>query len=214
MGLSMGYQDLVHTLNGYPKWARLDAQMRPSVYETISELVRAFQQASVSDRTAIASTLSQSSRYLMAGYTRQKAAEGLRSASKDAILQGLIPVVMAGGRSDTRTGGSLLALLLHSAERTGVDAVALFAFAAKLATDEDAAEQIRDFPSLPRSTRGIERFGYHERSTPEGATYEHSAEAMLRPRWYDRFLGRRRRSPDEVEMELLKNTEGGTPAKK
>jgi hypothetical protein len=158
---------------------------------------------------SISAQLTEASKYLMAEYSREKAVEGLRSASRDAILQGLVPVVMASGSSDTKTGGMLLALLLHSAERTGVNAFELFAFAADLATNEDSSSQIRNFPHLPVSSRGIARYGFRERRTPDGLTYEDGFEAMNRPRWFDKLIGRKRVSRATVEaglMQWLKNT--------
>jgi hypothetical protein len=148
--------------------------------------------------------LKESSKLIMADYTLEKAVEGRRTGSKDSVLQGLIPVVMAGGRADTRTGGMLLAVLLHSAQKTGLKADQIFAEGARFATDPQTIAQIRDFPSLTATLSAIERFGYHERSTAEGVTYEHHVEALFRPKWYDWILKRRRRTYEEVEMENRK----------
>jgi hypothetical protein len=138
----------------------------------------------------------------MFDYTRDKAVEALRSGSKTAILEGLIPVVMAGGGPDRPTGGTLLSILLHSAEKAGLDAAALFAYGAQFAADEEAVARIRGFPSLPPEMRCIARFGMRERRTPDGLTYEHAVEAMARPRWWDKLLGRRRVSKEKVLEDL------------
>ena len=74
----------------------------------------------------------------------------------------------------------------------GLDAVEVFEYAAQFATDEESGRQIREFPRLSPETRSIERWGFHERKTSDGVTYEHMVEAMGRPRWWDRLTGRQR----------------------
>jgi len=184
--------DLIVKLNGYPPWAQLDARDRSRAFEAISSLSDIFRCAGTEGRRSITEGLSESAKYLMSFYSLDRAAEGRRTGSKDVITAGLVPVVMAGGRSDTRTGGLLLSLLLNSAERSGLDGHALFADAAQLATSEASRAQIRGFPSLPPELRGIARFGFRERQTPAGVVYEEPGQWMVRPRWWDKLLGLRR----------------------
>ncbi len=198
-------EELVNRLNAYPSAAVWDLAERPKVYATIDELATVFQGADFQDRQAIVSALTEPAKYLFAEYTHDKAVSVLRTGSRQAVIEGLIPFVMAGGRSDTRTGGELLSLMLHSVERAGLEASDLFARVARLAVTEESAAQLREFPNADPSHRAIERFGFHERKTPEGITYEHQVEAMSRPRWYDRFIGRRRKSYAEVSAETCKH---------
>ncbi|SPF54402.1 hypothetical protein SBA4_6360003 [Candidatus Sulfopaludibacter sp. SbA4] len=190
--------DLVKQLNERPMWVKLDAQTRSSIYRTIFALSELFQRADTEERRAIAAALDRPAKNLMYDYTRDKAVEGRRTGSRSAIVEGLIPVVMAGGRSDRMTGGSLMAMLCRSAEKTGLDAPEIFAYGAQFATDERSRDQIRDFPSLSPEMKDIARAGFHEKKTPEGPTYEHQTEAMARPRWWDWLLRRRRPNPDDT----------------
>lgn len=185
-------QDLLDKLNGYPMWVDLDPPTRSDAFGAVSELGDTFQRATPESRRLISGALGRSAKYVMSQFSRDKAVEGVRNRSRTAIVEGLIPVAMAGGRSDNFTGGSLLSMLFHSAEKSGLDAEEAFAYAAQFATDEESATQIREFPRLPPKMRSIERFGFHERKTPDGVTYEQMVEAMGRPRWWDRLIGRRR----------------------
>jgi hypothetical protein len=91
----------------------------------------------------------------------------------------------------TATGGTLLCVLLRSAEATGLDAQELFASASDLSTEEQPREHIREFPSLPIEMRSLSRFGAHEAQTPEGVTYLSPSAWMRRPRWWEKLIGRR-----------------------
>ena len=194
----MGSENLIDKLNAYPMWVELDPQGRSPVYEEISALSEVFLRADLKERTSITHALGRSAKHLMFEYTRDKAVEARRTGSKAAVIEGLIPVVMAGGRPDNPTGGFLLSILLRSAEASGLNARDLFEYAAQYATDDEAAAQIRGFPLLPPGMRGIARFGLRERRTPQGVTYEHAAESMMRSSWWGRLIGRRRVSREEL----------------
>jgi hypothetical protein len=195
-------QDTLSKLNGYKVWTGMDPQRRSEAYETISALADVFQRVGPENRRFISAGLRISAKRGMAEYTRDKAVEGMRSGSKVLIIQGLIPVVMAGGRCDSPTAGSLLSLILHSAEKCGLDAREIFGYAAQFADDPKAAVQMRDYPLLPRNLSDIKRYGYHERKTPDGLTFEHPVEAMSRPRWWDKLLLRKRVSREKIEQGL------------
>lgn len=194
--------DILSKLNGYKVWTGMDPQRRLEAYETISALADVFQRVGPENRKFISDGLRISAKRGMAEYTRDKAVEGMRTGSKIPIIQGLIPVVMAGGRCDSPTAGSLLSLLLHGAEKCGIDALQMFGYAAQFAADPEAAAQIRDYPLLPRNLIDIKRYGYHERKTPDGLTFEHATEAMSRPRWWDKLLFRKRVSREKIEQGL------------
>lgn len=186
--------DILNKLNAYETWTEMALRRRLEAAATISALAEVFQRVGSENREFISKGLSGSAKLGMAYYTQEKAVEAMRTGSKTAVIEGLVPVVMAGGRSDTRTGGALLSLLLHSAERSGLDARELFGYAAQFASDPAAAAQIRDYPLLPRKLTDIARYGFHERKTPQGLTYEHAVESMSRPSWWDKLLLRRRGS--------------------
>jgi hypothetical protein len=198
----MSADDLVNRLNGYPRWVFLEPQTRADAHRTISELTELFQHACFEDRKAITSALSEPAKYVMATFTEAKALDGRRTGSRDTILQGLIPVVIAGGNPCTRTGGMLCSLILNSALKTHVDAAELFEYAARLATDEAAARRLRAFPGWPAPQRDIERWGFHEQPTPDGVIYEHLVESHG-GHWYDKLLGRRK-SRLETRIGILK----------
>jgi len=202
-------EDLLNTLNGYPIWVppdQLDQQTRSNIYQAISALSEAFQRAGLEGRKSITEGLGRSAKYVMYEYTRDKAVEARRTGSETAIIEGLIPVVMAGGRSDTATGGSLLSMLFRSAETSQLNTSDLFAHAAQFATDEESGAQIRGFPLLSPKMRSIARFGIRERRTREGVIYETPGEWMARPRWWDKLIGRRRASHADT-LEVLRRIE-------
>ncbi len=208
----MDWRDLVDKLNAVPMWvdfAGLDSRRRTEFCDLISGLSREFQRGDVEQRRSIAAALNRPAKYLLAEYTEEKAVEARRTGSGSALMDGLIPVVMAGGRSDNLTGGPLLSILHRSAEKSGLNARELFSSAAQFAVDEDSGAQIRGFPLLPPEMRDIERFGMHERKTPEGVVYEMLSEWMSRPRWWDKLVGRRRRrvTREEILKELRETEE-------
>jgi hypothetical protein len=184
--------ELVRKLNEYPMYPDFDVRARSDAYHTVTELGDVYSHATPDARKLITSALGRPAQFLMYEYSKDKAVEGIRNRSRAAIVQGLMAVVVAGGRSDNPTGGSLLSMLLRSAEKSGLDAQEAFAYAAEFAADGESGTQIRAFPLLPSEMRSIERYGFHERKTPDGVVYEHMTEAMMRPRWWDKLTGRRR----------------------
>lgn len=186
---------LVDKLNGYSNgspmwWTRLDAQTWSAAFEDVAGLTGLFQQADPEQRKSIGERLTLDTKLILARFTESKAVEVRRTRSNDALIQGLIPIVMAGGRSDTRTGAFVLSLILDSAQKSGLDAAALFAYAAQFAISEESAAQIRGFPSLPPALRDIRRFGIREKQTPEGVIYQMPGEQKLS--WWHKWLWRQR----------------------
>jgi hypothetical protein len=191
-------QDAVETLNRTPvdyssPWGTLSSVTpaeRDKAFRTLSRLIDVYVRGSEDERRAISAALDEAAKYVMFHYTWAKAIEARRTGSRDALLQGLIPVVMAGGRSTTATGATLLCVLLRSAEATGLGADELFASAADLSTEGQSREQIRQFPSLPVEMRSLSRVGVHEVQTPEGASYLNPTDWKRRPRWWEKLIGR------------------------
>jgi hypothetical protein len=175
-------------------------------YDTIAALAEVFQQLGREERRLVNAELGEPAKYLMFRYTNSKAVEGRRTRSAQTLLDGLIPVIMAGGKASTATAGLLLSILLRSALIAGVDAQELFSRGASLAWDETVAEGIRGFPLLPPELRDIARFGVQERKTKGGVIYEHVVDALFRPRWWDRLL-RRRRPQREGVVKILEDIE-------
>lgn len=189
-------------------WVQIECP-RSEVYETISTLIDVFPSASKDERRQVANALRRSARYAMAEYSRYKAAEVRRTGSSVALLQGLIPVAIAAGQTlNTPTGRFLLAMLLHSALSSGLDGRYLFAQAAEYAASTTVAEQLRAFPDLPAEERSIGRWGVRERKDRDGITYEHAADDYLRPRWWDKLLGRHRPTKEDL-LNQLRSMEGG-----
>ncbi len=201
----MDWRNLVDRLNAVPMWVDFtgDSGRRAEICDLISALSQEFQRVDSDQRTSIAGALNRPAKYLLAQYTKEKAVEARRTGSGSAVMEGLIPVVMAGGRSDNLTGALLLSILHRSAEKSGLNARELFSSAAQFAIDKDSEAQIRGFPLLPPEMLDIERFGMHERKTSEGVIYETLSEWMSRPRWWDKLVGRRR--PRVTREELLKS---------
>jgi hypothetical protein len=175
-------QQLADEFNRYCSafsWAPMDPHSRSEAAQLISTLGDLFQRVDPAERKLVAETLVYQAKNAMALYTWGKALEARRTGSRQALIQGLIPVVMAGGRSDTGTGGQLLSLLYNSAEKTGLDAEELFAYGAQFATNEESQRQIRDFPTLPPELRDIRRWGVREAETPDGVVYQQPHEWMI-----------------------------------
>jgi hypothetical protein len=186
----MEIQTMVDQLNDLPS-IHLDDATRDRVFQLIAALGEAFQKADIDSRRCVTTTnLTSAAKYAMGEYTIEKAVEGLRTGSPDAILDGLIPVVMAGGNAHRPTRAMLLSLVLHSAEKAGLNSRELFVYAADLMFDEAQAARVRGFPDAPGHT--IACWGYSEHKIPEGLTYRRAAEAPDRLTWWDRHvLGKR-----------------------
>jgi hypothetical protein len=99
---------LVEQPNSYPKFARLQPEFLAKAYHTLAELSEAFQRANFQARESVTRRLGDSAKFIMAEYTKANAIEGRRAGSRDTILQGLVPVVMAAERSDTATGAKVI----------------------------------------------------------------------------------------------------------
>jgi hypothetical protein len=195
-------------------WAEFDPQTRSSAYAIVTALGELYQAAPVDERKRVTSELGRSAKHIMFQYSKDKAAEAIRNRPSEAIAQGLMAVVVAGGRSDNVTGGSLLSMLLHSSEKSGLDSKEAFAYAAQFAADPVSGTQIREFPLLPAKMRGIDRFGFVERNTRDGVTFEHMVEAMGRPRWWDKLTGRRRYTMEDTLRQLREHERTSESGKK
>jgi hypothetical protein len=205
----MGSLEIIRKLNAYPMWAQLCDPRTAGAPATIAALVELFKQAGREQRREITGDLGRPAKYLMAQYAQAQAVEARRTRSAEAIMAGLVPVVIAGGAPTTATVGSLLAMLLRSAEVAGLDARELFSRAAEFGPDEAAADGIRSFPLLPPQLRDISRFGLRETKTQEGVIYQHQAEAQRRPRWWDRLTGRKPVTREDV-LETLRKIESAS----
>jgi hypothetical protein len=98
------------------------------------------------------------------------AVAGWRKRSRELLFQGLLVLAIEGFRADARENLLVLSLLNHSADKIGVDAVALLEEAA-LYSHANAAQQFRSFAQRTPRDKAIEAMGYNEQNTPEGPTY-------------------------------------------
>src|SRR5579871_4278787 len=115
---------------GYEVAHPANAEVRARMFATILKLVDLFVKASPEERLAVLA-LSETAKYAMSYFTEVKTLEARRTRSRETLVEALIPVVMAGGRSESRTGGLLLAMVCRSAEAAGLDTNELFDYGAQ-----------------------------------------------------------------------------------
>lgn len=183
--------NLVDRLNSIPMWAELDQNELATTDAAISDLVELFRSASQPERLATSGHLSRSAKWVMFGYARRQAEEARRSGSREAIVNGLVSVILGRGSSGSATAGFLLAILLRSCEAAGMDAYAVFEEASQSAVDDLQRADFMRFLSLPPAMRGLSRFGAIERTSGGEVRYYLPFEEGRPVSWFTRILGRR-----------------------
>jgi hypothetical protein len=184
----MNAEDLVRSLNGYPRWTEFDAETRADIFSAIGELSELFRRSDLQDRQLISAGLQDTAKFQMYEYSRARATEAAVARLEDAVVDGLIPVVMGGGSSDTGTGGSLMAVLFRAAEIAGANAIRLFDVAAESATSESQASDLRSFPLTFNDRGGLGRYGIREVRNDAGVAWELAGERPVR--WWDPLRAR------------------------
>lgn len=96
-----------------------------------------------------------------------------------------------------------MSVLRRSAEVIGQDPFKLFEYAAGLATDEDAASQIRAVPNGESSADALRRYGMYEKRVVNGIAYEH---VVWRYTWWDRLRGRKKVKHEDV-LKMMRDIE-------
>lgn len=200
----MNLNQLVASLNAYPLWVELDDQATQEQFDKVTALSRLYQQADADVRRSVTAALDRPAKNIMFDYTRSKANEALRTRTRTALLDGIIPVVMAGGDPGTVTVGFLLTILLDAAVKSGVNTSDLFDSAARVCPDEDRAQKIREFPKLPKHLTSLQRYGVREAITPKGVVYQDVTERPLT--WWQRLRGRKQIRRAEV-IKMMRESE-------
>ncbi len=104
-------------------------------------------------------------------YSERIAALGVREQSYRRLLEGLVALLIGGGRFDLRENIRRLALLYHASVKIGIDPKDLFRDAASYERNSVAAE-IVDFLDRTPEEGSLKAMGYKEGQAEDGFTYE------------------------------------------
>jgi len=141
--------------------------------EVISSIIEAFRTSDPASRKAIASRLSQYSQKRLLGYATGLAALPVRRQSPGLVLEGLMALVVEGGREDIRDSIVSLAVLYHSAVELQLDAAKTFAGVASLGEPNALQLEMNRFPFRAPKDRNLAAFHLREINTEDGFSYEH-----------------------------------------
>lgn len=93
-------------------------EVREKAFQAVSALVEAFERASPEERAAAAASLGDSAKGVMLTLRGRRLRRRGERNPRSPLIQGPLPVVIAGGRSETATGGgTLLAIILRPNRR-------------------------------------------------------------------------------------------------
>ncbi len=192
-------------------WCTLYADEKKSIAKSIRVLNACFTVANLDRRACISYELNDSAKYLLATFAKRTAERARETHAADTLREAFIPVVMAGGRADSRTGGFLFSILLRTAEALGLDGRSLFAEMAALAVSAEATAELKTFPTLSDELTRIQSWGVKERSVNGRFEYEAPGDAASRSRWWERLIGRRRPSKEEMLASSKQRNESMLP---
>ncbi len=135
------------------------------------ELINLFVQAIPTQREIILSIIDSGTADALQAYSWRLAVWGARQNSRELLLEGLIGLVIDGGKADIRDTISVMPVLYHSAIKIGIEPQSLFDEAASY-FHNDVARILSAFPRRPPENRNLQSFYYVEVSTPEGIDYK------------------------------------------
>jgi hypothetical protein len=141
--------------------------------EVISSIIEDFRTSDPASRKAISSRLNRYSQKRLLGYATGMAELAVRRQSPDLVSEGLIALVIEGGREDIRDSVSCLAALYNSAVKLQLDAAKTFADVASLGEPGALQLGMSRFPFRPPKDRGLAAFYLREINTEDGFSYEH-----------------------------------------
>ena len=140
--------------------------------EAISTIIEAFKMADGSARRVISSRLNEYLQGRLVGYAAEMAALAIRRGAPDCITQGLVALVIEGGREELRNSIAALAMLYHSAVRLHMDAAKLFTEVASLAVPGNLRTEMSDFPFRRPEERDLAAFSLCEVNNEDGFSYD------------------------------------------
>lgn len=141
--------------------------------EVISSIIEAFRISDLGGRKAIASRLNLYSQKRLLGYATDMAALAVRRQSPGLVLEGLMALVVEGGREDIRDSIGSLAALYHSTVKLQLDAAKTFANVASLGESGALQLEMSRFPFRAPKDRDLAAFYLREINTEDGFSYEH-----------------------------------------
>ena len=137
----------------------------PQDFDTILReyCLRYAQLSSESQRAAFRAEIPRSKFSTLRTFAKRAAVFALRDSDPETLRAGLAALAMLDTRrTDYRGPLTTMAVLYHATERLGLDPVATFEAAAKLAT-ENIAKHLRSFPGRDEHSRSMEKsWGYRE----------------------------------------------------
>jgi hypothetical protein len=142
------------------------------IEEAILTIMEAFKMTGEPGRRAIMSKLNEYLQKRLLGYAAERAAQAVRSGVPDCIKQGLMALVVEGGREEFRDSITAMAMLYHSAERLNMNAAQMFAEAASLATPGELQAAMSHFPARRPENRDLAAFSLVEVNNEDGFSYE------------------------------------------
>ena len=144
----------------------------------ISQLIETYITTSPSQQHTISEAFSDEHSFVFLGYAQRMAALAVRDKSPSVIYKGLAALALENARFDVRENMIVMATLLHSARKIGINPKKLFEDAARLATDEELIEALRNFPDRSDRDNILEVMGYEETTAPDGFRYKRGNREM------------------------------------
>ena len=143
------------------------------IEEALAAIIEAFKAADDPARRRIVSRLNEFLQKRLLGYAAEIAARAVRRGERDCIKQGLMALMVEGGREELRSSITAMAMLYRSAIKLNMDAAKAFAEAASLASPGSLQREMSHFPFRLAENRDLAAFSLIEVNTEEGFSYEH-----------------------------------------
>jgi hypothetical protein len=141
--------------------------------EAIMDLVGRFVDADHRERLQLWVMLQPSLEHsqVLVAYSERMATQALRQSDVELVREGLVAVLLEGGRDDWRETTIALTLLYDAATRLGASGADVFGQVAKLAPKLEVSQSIRKFSQRSPENRTIESMGYQLTMSGHGVTY-------------------------------------------
>ncbi len=137
--------------------------------ERMGQIVDRFMAASPEQRGLFLAALGKSQRSLLGIWGHREATMGMREASRERLLRGLVGTAVAHHELDRGSLEAALAVPYHIARKMGVNTVDLYDEAAGFVSG-DIGEALQRYGR--RSDVGLRQYGWREIKTPAGVKYK------------------------------------------